>query len=64
MTKEEIDRALNRGRILKIRTPVGDARIGKGASSLMSWLDSGPHGEAAQDSMNDGYFEEDEYEGY
>jgi hypothetical protein len=29
--------------------------IGKGADSLMRWLDSGPHGEAAQDSVDSGF---------
>lgn len=37
-----------------VKAETGKARIiiGQGVDSLMRWLDSGPHGEAAQMSMN------------
>jgi hypothetical protein len=59
-----VQAALNLGKTLSVETNVGRIVIGKGADSLMRWLDSGPHGEAAQSSMDDGHFEEDDYEGY
>jgi hypothetical protein len=64
MNDKEIQTALDLGKTLKVKTSAGDVRIGKGPDSLMRWLDSGPHGEAAQDSMDDGRFEEDLYDDY
>jgi hypothetical protein len=56
--------ALDKGKVVVHREDGSRIIVGKGAASLMRWLDSGPHGEAAQDSMDDGRFEEDDYEGY
>ena len=61
---EKTERALERGEVLKIKTAIGDVKIGKGPISLRSWLDSGPHGEVAQDSMETFYGDMDEYDGY
>lgn len=60
MTKEEIEKALNKGKHLTYKTVVGDIVISKGSDSLMRWLNSGPHGEAAQDSI-DNRMDYDEY---
>lgn len=64
MTPDEIDAALKRGRMLRYKKTSSNIVIGRGVSSLMRWLDSGPHGEVSQASMDDGYTEEDEYDGY
>ena len=65
MNDKKIQTALDKGKTLIIKTSIGDARIGKGPASLRKWLDSGPHGEAAQDSIDHGYHDEyDDYDDY